>query len=95
MVERYDGRERLARELAGAARRAARELAALPDAPHHLMLLVGAVAYFASTPDAQREPTRTLLAPLQAELEPLAAPTIAYVRAWRALKRARPGGERR
>jgi hypothetical protein len=93
LVRHYGDRERLAEALAAHVRHTEAQLRALPHAAHHLMLLVGAVAYLSSGVPADDTRTRALLAPIHAQLRPLAAPTLAYMRVWRAAKRSgRPRG---
>jgi tetraprenyl-beta-curcumene synthase len=75
-------------ELLGrSARRAASDAARLPDAPHHLMILVGVAAYYASEPGAGNPLAKPVLARLRGELSPLMAPTLAIIRAWREVRR--------
>jgi tetraprenyl-beta-curcumene synthase len=73
----------LARALNGALARAAGQARALSDAPAHLVILTGAVAYYATAPGA----AGTLLCPLDVEirrgLRPLLSPTLAVLRTWR------------
>jgi hypothetical protein len=61
----------------------------LPHAPHHLMTLMGVVAYYTSAPEARGELTRPLVARLHRELGPSILPTLAVMRAWRLAKRVR------
>jgi hypothetical protein len=89
-----DDRELLARRLATVARDAADRARTLPDAGHHVMTLVGVVAYYASAPAASGELARPVTASLRGELRPLIAPMLAIMRAWRLAKRARAGARR-
>ena len=61
----------------------------LPDGSHHLMILTGVVAYYASAAEARGRFARPILEPLRRELSPLIFPTLAVMRSWRAAKRLR------
>ena len=50
------------------------------------------VAYYASTPEARREPAKAICGPLRRQLEPLISPTLWIMRSWR-LARHRTGSE--
>ncbi|HEU4702158.1 MAG TPA: DUF2600 family protein [Conexibacter sp.] len=73
--------------LALLAREAARAVEGLPRAPHHLMTMAGAVAFYLSAPAARAAPKRQLTAPIVRELRPLLAPTLAIFAAWRGARR--------
>ncbi len=76
--------DRLARTLTATARRAAAQTRSLPHGAHHLVTLLGVVAYYTSTPEASAsEPARHVTRRLQRELAPLIWPTWALMRAWR------------
>jgi hypothetical protein len=60
-----------------------------PNSAHHIMTLVGTVAFYASAPGAGSQPARPIVATIQSELQPLITPTLAIMRAWRLAKRAR------
>ena len=66
---------------------------ALPNGPHHLMVLVGVVAYYTSAPGANSELAAPIVKPLQRQLAPLIFPTLALMRAWRLAKRVRADGK--
>jgi tetraprenyl-beta-curcumene synthase len=85
----WEEREQLTQSVAGAALRAARGAPELPDGPHHLMVLTGVVAYYASAPGAGSDLARPVVAELQRNLS-LISPTLAVMRVWRLCKRARP-----
>jgi hypothetical protein len=85
----YDDPNVLASRLAILARDAAARARGLPSGAHHIMTLVGVVAYYASAPTANSELARPLTAPIRRELRPLIAPTLALMRAWRLSKRVR------
>jgi tetraprenyl-beta-curcumene synthase len=89
-IELYESAELLSLALADTARAAARQAAALPSGPHHLMTLAGAIAYWCSHPAARERPAATTLAPLRRQLRPLIAPPLTVMRAWRTAKRAVP-----
>jgi tetraprenyl-beta-curcumene synthase len=85
----FPDRGLLATELVGIARRASRIARAVPHGAHHLMTLAGVVSYYTSAPNARTKPMRALVAPVQRELQPLVAPTLAFMRAWRLAKQLR------
>jgi tetraprenyl-beta-curcumene synthase len=88
-VQYYDDPGLLASRLALLARDAVQRARVLPDGAHHIVTLVGIVAYYASAPAANTEFARPLTAPVRRELRPLLTPTLALMRAWRAAKRVR------
>ena len=88
-IELYESPELMATRLASLARDAASRARALPDAAHHVMTLVGVVAYYASAPGASSAFARPVMAPVRKELRPLMTPTLAVMRAWRLAKRGR------
>lgn len=63
----------------------------LPRAPHHLMTVAGAAAFYLSAPGAAGERARRLTAPLTEELGPLLKPALAIFGVWRSAKRWRGG----
>ena len=85
----YQDHDLLARDLAGAARRALEHTGALPNGAHHVMTLVGVAAYYISAPTANSDFARPVTRQVRRELKPLITPTLAVMRAWRAAKRAR------
>jgi tetraprenyl-beta-curcumene synthase len=88
-VQYYAEPEELASDLATLARDAVQRARVLPDGAHHIVTLVGIVAYYASAPAANTEFARPLTTPVRRELRPLLTPTLALMRAWRAAKRVR------
>jgi tetraprenyl-beta-curcumene synthase len=60
---------------------------AVPAGAHHVMTLVGVLAYYASAPTAGAELGPGATAQIARELKPLIAPTLAIMRAWRTAKR--------
>jgi tetraprenyl-beta-curcumene synthase len=91
-VDLYDGPEAMASGLANAARDGVARARRLPDGAHHIVTLVGVVAYYASAPAAGDDAfARPVIARMKRELAPLIAPTLALMRGWRLAKRARRG----
>jgi tetraprenyl-beta-curcumene synthase len=85
----YEGPQQMARRLAGLAADARVHARLLPNAGHHLMTLVGVVAYYASAPSARSPVARPVIEHMRRELRPLIVPTLALMRAWRLAKRVR------
>ncbi len=90
----YEDRDKLARTLTDAARRAMRQTRALRNGSHHAITLVGVVAYYTSDPGARGELAAPIVERLRHELSPLIYPTLVVMRAWRAAKRVRAGNRR-
>jgi tetraprenyl-beta-curcumene synthase len=88
-LEQYDDHDLLVSELAHVARNAVRRASALPCGAHHVMTLVGVVAYYTSAPSAAADTAQSLVSLIHRELRPLIAPTFAVMRAWRIAKRLR------
>jgi tetraprenyl-beta-curcumene synthase len=88
-VSLYPDRELLAQTLFEAARRAARQSRALAHGGHHVTMLTGVVAYYTSAPDARDARVRPLAARLHRDLAPAIAPSLAFMRAWRLVRRLR------
>jgi tetraprenyl-beta-curcumene synthase len=88
-IDYYESPEELARALTEVVRDAASRARSLPDGAHHVMMLVGLVAYFTSAPGANSQLARPIAASLHTELRPLIGPTLVIMRAWRLAKRAR------
>ena len=76
----------LAVELADTARRAAREASRTRHPGHHLMTLVGVVAYYTTEPGARGAFARPTVEAIHRELRPLIWPTLAVMRSWRRVK---------
>ena len=91
-VDLYDGPEAMASGLARVARDAVARARRVPNGAHHVVTLVGIVAYYASAPVARSEFALPITAPVRSELRPLLAPTLALMRGWRLAKRARRRG---
>jgi tetraprenyl-beta-curcumene synthase len=84
----YESPEAMASALLGVAEDATRKALRLRHAAHHVMTLVGVVAYYASAPTAANAFARPVTAHLCRELRPLIAPTLALMRTWRLAKQA-------
>lgn len=69
------------------AREAVAAIERLPRAPHHLMTMAGAAAFYLSAPGARMAERRRLTAPIVRELRPLLAPSLAIFAAWRGARR--------
>ena len=85
----YERPELMAARLQSVARDTVAHARGLPNGAHHIMTLVGVVAYYTSAPAANTELARPLTAPLRRELAPLITPTLALMRGWRLAKRVR------
>jgi tetraprenyl-beta-curcumene synthase len=90
-VHYYDDPGLFASRLALLARDAVARARRVRNGPHHIVTLVGIVAYYAAAPAAGTDFARPLIRPVRRELAPLIAPTLALMRAWRAAKRVRGG----
>jgi tetraprenyl-beta-curcumene synthase len=87
-VSLYEDRELLAQTLVEVAHRALGQARELSDGAHHVMLLNGVVAYYASQPGARSPQARPVIARLRRELATPITPALAVMRTWRAAKRA-------
>jgi tetraprenyl-beta-curcumene synthase len=85
----YPDAELLTADLLSATRTAMDGARRLPNEPHHMMTIVGVVAYYLSAAGGRNDYTRTVTRPLADELAPLLGPTLAIMGMWRAAKRAR------
>jgi tetraprenyl-beta-curcumene synthase len=88
-IRYYEDHDALAQGLRSVMHHAATEARDIPNEAHHLMTLVGVVAYYASAPTASSGFARPITKQIHRELKPLIVPTLAIMRAWRAAKRAR------
>jgi len=93
-ISLYGDPHELSQALTGAAQRAAAQARALPNGPHHTMILVGVVAYYTSHPGARGELAAPIAKGLQRQLTPLISPTLAIMNAWRLAKRTRARNRR-
>lgn len=85
----YQSHGQLAHDLSTAAHRAIQRASRLPNRAHHVMTLVGVVAYYISAPTATTDFARPVVQHVRRELEPLITPTLAVMHTWRAAKHAR------
>jgi len=88
-VQYYADPDVFAQRLATVARDTVARARGLPGGTHHIVILTGVVAYYASAPGANSAFARPLTAPIRRELAPLITPTLALMRGWRAGKRVR------
>lgn len=88
-IQRYADRELLVAELVDLAHQAITRARDLPHGAHHVMILVGAVAYYTSAASARSDFARPVKRAIDRELRPLITPTLSVMRAWRAAKWAR------
>jgi tetraprenyl-beta-curcumene synthase len=86
-IELYKSSDELAARLSEVARIAVGHARRAPHPGHHVMTLVGIVAYYTSAPTATGEFARCATKPLTSELRPLIGPTLAVMRTWRLAKR--------
>jgi tetraprenyl-beta-curcumene synthase len=86
-IRYYDDPAVLGGRLASVIDNAIRQASAAPNGPHHVMTLVGVVAYYASAPTAGSELALPVTDRIARQLRPLLAPTLTVMRAWRAAKR--------
>jgi len=93
-IRLYGDCDLLAQTLARVAGQAARQARTVPNAAHHVMTLVGVVAYYTSAPGARSELARPVAGHLRGELQPLIVPTLTIMRAWRLAKRVRGSWQR-
>ncbi len=89
LVRLYGEPELLGAHLASVAERATGQCRQLPHSAHHLMTLLGVVAYYTSAPETQSERVSPTVKRLHSELRPMILPTLAVMHAWRMAKRAR------
>lgn len=88
-VRYYDSRSLLAQQLGSLIEDGLARARCVPNGAHHVMTLVGVVAYYASAPTAQSDFARPVTEHLRQRLRPMIGPTLAVMIAWRAAKRAR------
>ena len=86
-VQYYESPEMMAVRLVSVARDAAARARALPNAAHHIMTLIGVVAYYSSAPAASSAFALPVTEHMRGALGPLITPTLALMRAWRLAKR--------
>jgi hypothetical protein len=83
----YENREVLQRRITRVMRDAVELARRLPNGPHHVMTIVGIVAYYTSAPGASGSFARPAAERTARHLQPLIGPTLAVMHAWRAAKR--------
>jgi len=83
----WEDRDILRQTLTDVARRAAAQARELSHGAHHLMILTGVVAYYASAPGAGGRLARPLVLELRRTLRPLIHPTLMVMRTWRLARR--------
>jgi tetraprenyl-beta-curcumene synthase len=83
----FPDRDLLSTRLVDIARRAVKEAHHIPHGGHHVMTLAGVVAYYTAALGRRENSSKAIVAPLQHELQPLIAPTLAFMRAGRFAKR--------
>jgi hypothetical protein len=88
-LQHYDQQHIDQQVLSNVARTAIEQTRPLPDSGHHMMTLVGVVAYYTSAPEADEEQAKPLVAHIQHQLQPIMAPTLAVMSTWRAVKNLR------
>jgi tetraprenyl-beta-curcumene synthase len=88
-VDLYGSGEQMCAQLAHIARDGTSKIQTLPHAPHHLVTLVGIIAYYTSalSPRSTFPPSTTK--PIRDEFKPLMGPTLAVLRGWRLAKHLR------
>jgi tetraprenyl-beta-curcumene synthase len=93
-IDLYEDPDELSLALTNATRRAAGQVRALRNGPHHAMTLVGVVAYYSSAPGAGGELAAPVVKRLDRQLAPLIFPTLWLMRGWRLAKRLRARNRR-
>jgi tetraprenyl-beta-curcumene synthase len=88
-VRLYEDQDALAQGLRSVIDLATRSTRDAPNGAHHLMMLVGVAAYYASAPTASSAFARPVTEQVRQELRPLITPTLAIMRSWRGAKCAR------
>jgi tetraprenyl-beta-curcumene synthase len=88
-LQHYEEHRLREHQLSSVARGAVLQAQTLPNSGHHVMTLVGVVAYYTSAPTATDERARHLVTHIQHELQPLMTPTLAVMRTWRTAKKLR------
>jgi tetraprenyl-beta-curcumene synthase len=91
-VQYYGDRRALCGRLASVIDDAVERAGRAPHGAHHVMTLVGVVAYYTSAPSARSTFARPVTESVERRLRPLITPTLAVMRTWRAAKRLRSGG---
>ncbi len=85
----YADRDHLQQGLTNATRQTMSRAHDTPNTAHHIMTLVGVVAFYTSAPTARSPFAAPVTAHIQRELRPLITPTLAVMRTWRLAKKLR------
>jgi tetraprenyl-beta-curcumene synthase len=85
----YEDRELLAQRVAGVITNVIDRSREAAYGAHHVMTLVGVLAYYSSAPAANTDLARSVTTDLGQQLQPLLAPAVAMMRTWRAAKHLR------
>jgi tetraprenyl-beta-curcumene synthase len=89
LIRLYGDPELLAERLREVAQDAVTQARRLPHEAHHLMTLLGVVAYYTSARQARGPLARVTVVRLHRELRPLMLPTLLVMRSWRLAKAIR------
>jgi hypothetical protein len=93
-LDYYENWDSLTRALGETVAQVLERARTAPDGPRHLMISAGVVAYYSTHPGAGDELAEPVIDGLLRHLQPLAAPAVAVLRAWRLGKRLRQHGRR-
>ena len=88
-VAYYPSRAAAAGGIGAVARQGTTAASALRHAPHHVMTVAGAAAYYLSAPGADSEFARPITQHVISELQPLITPILRVFQVWRFAKRVR------
>lgn len=88
-VQHYEDSRVLARHLDGVVDEAIFRSRRAPHSAHHVMTLIGVLAYYLSDPGAGTDLSRSATLPLAQRTQPLLAPTLTMMRMWRTAKELR------
>jgi tetraprenyl-beta-curcumene synthase len=91
-VQYFGDPDVFAERLAVVARDGISRARGLANGPHHIVTLVGVVAYYGSDTSLRSASGRPVTAPVRRELRPLIGPTLALMHGWRLAKRVRDSG---
>jgi tetraprenyl-beta-curcumene synthase len=87
-IDLYETRHELAQQVGIVVRQVITRTRLMPDGAHHLMILLGVVAYYTSQPSATGEFARPVTEHVRDQLRPLITPMLTTMHAWRLAKRA-------
>lgn len=88
-VAYYPSRDAAAGGISAVARQGSTAASALRHAPHHVMTVAGAAAYYLSAPGANSEFAKPIAQHVVSELQPLITPILRVFQVWRFAKRVR------